>query len=119
MRPGQKATIPDSDSFSKSCLEIEDDGSFCQPSNSVTDQASEENQDTNQQVDSTERVTPDGAGDEAAASLTEEQLAEIEMMKQMGLPVSFFETNKEKKTKVGLHSYVSFIYKCYFCLTLL
>ena len=79
---------------------IEDDGSPCQPSKLVTDQASEENQ-----VDSTERVTLDGAGDEAAASLTEEQLAEIDMMKQMGLPVSFFETNKEKKTKVGLHSY--------------
>ena len=37
--------------------------------------------------------------------MTEEQLAEIEMMKQMGLPVSFMETRKDsgKKKKVGKH----------------
>ena len=41
----------------------------------------------------------DGEEEEA---LTEEQLGEIEMMKQMGLPVSFWETNmgQGKKNKV-------------------
>ena len=44
----------------------------------------------------------DKDGEEEGA-LTEEQLGEIEMMKQMGLPVSFWETNmgQGKKNKVG------------------
>ena len=71
---------------------------------------SEEKQDTEQPEDSNDTadgVRQDSPEDEAAVSFTEEQLAEIEMMKQMGLPVSFFEANKlldkDKKAKVGLH----------------
>ena len=35
--------------------------------------------------------------------MTEEQLAEIEMMKQMGLPVSFFEKGKTVKVKLPFY----------------
>ena len=78
---------------------------------------SEEKQDTEQPEDlndTTDGVRQDSPEDEAAVSLTEEQLAEIEMMKQMGLPVSFFETNKlldkDKKTKVGSFICKNFIF---------
>ena len=66
-------------------------------------------------LDSHEKEAPteavDNVGEEEEV-FTEEQLGEIEMMKQMGLPVSFWETNmvQGKKNKVcqslfpqGLH----------------
>ena len=59
-------------------------------------------------LDSHHKEVPTEAGGnddkdrEEEEALTEEQLGEIEMMKQMGLPVSFWETNmgQGKKNKV-------------------
>lgn len=111
---GEDTNCHDNDYFTEKCYGEDtrkQDDSFsdavdvdyrnsCQPSTTAVSEAQQNTEDQqaySNDIDNEEDVQHDSSENKEIASFTEEQLAEIEMMKQMGLPVSFMEAKKDKE----------------------